>query len=243
MKFRHLLLVLSLVGFAQMLNAQKVYLWLDAGVKGGYGPTMMVNADILNDGFNYTPKINGSYSVGGKFGLNFGEYYAITIDGMYSQFKQQFVYTPENSTKPTFNEYRWSNWDLYPLFRYNRTINYVEMGPRISFLRDMRQSNAGESYVDVKQDFNDLNIAGILGFGWYAGGDDAFTAIMGVRLGYQFQNFVSETGIANNQIDLGLFEGEATTNPAFIQFVVELNWGLGYYAKTVCGKRARFFRF
>lgn len=242
MKFSRILLVLALAFFARQADAQKVYLWLDAGVKGSYGPNMMVNTDILN-GFNYTPKINGSYSVGAKFGINFGEYYAITVDGMYSQFKQQFTYKEDQSASSLVNEYRWSNWDLYPLFRYNRSINYIEFGPRISFLRDAKQANAGSSFTDVTNDFNDTNMAAILGFGWYAAGDDAFTAIIGIRLGYQLADFVSPEGIANNQIKLGIVEGSASTNPAFVHFVFELNWGLGYYAKTVCGGRARFFRF
>ncbi|GLR16298.1 outer membrane beta-barrel protein [Portibacter lacus] len=242
MKLKNILLGLALVFTVQGLSAQKVYLWLDAGVKGSYGPNMMVNADILN-GFNYTPKINGSYSFGAKFGFNFGEYYALTVDGMYSQFKQQFTYKPDLSTQTAINEYRWSSIDLYPLLRYNRSINYVEIGPRISWLRNARQANNTSGFTDVTGDFNDISYSAILGFGWYAAGDDAFTAIIGVRLGYDLQDFVSEAGHANNQVDLGLVEGDASTNPAFVQLVFELNWGLGYYAKTVCGGRARFFRF
>ncbi len=242
MKLSRILFAILLAFSVNQISAQKVYLWFDAGVKGSYGPNMLVNSDILN-GFNYTPKLNGSYSAGAKFGINFGEYYAITIDGMYSQFKQQFTYTPDQSSTTALNEYRWSNWDLYPLLRYNRTINYVEIGPKISFLRDAKQANAGSSFTDVTGDFNDTNISAILGFGWYAAGDDAFTAIIGVRLGYQFADFVSPQGIANDQIKLGIIEGNAATNPAFVHFVFELNWGLGYYAKTVCGGRARFFRF
>lgn len=242
MKFRNLLVVIAILFGFTSLNAQKVLLWFDAGVKGSYGPNMMVNSDILN-GFNYSPKINGSYSAGAKFGINFGEYYAITIDGMYSKFKQQFTYMDDGSSSSSINEYRWSNLDLYPLFRYNRTINYVEIGPKISFLQDVKQANATSSFTDVTGDFNDLNLAAILGFGWYAAGDDAFTAIVGVRLGYQIGDFVSSQGYDNNQIKLGIIDGTAPTNPAFVQLVFELNWGIGYYAKTVCGGRSRFFRF
>ena len=242
MNLKNILLVFALAIGVQSINAQKVYLWLDAGVKGSYGPNMMVNADILN-GFNYTPKINGSYSVGAKLGVNFGEYYAITFDGMYSQFKQQFTYKPDAAVAQTvINEYRWNAIDFYPLFRYNRSINYVEIGPRISWLQSAKQANNTSSFTDVTGDFNDVNYSAVLGFGWYAAGDDAFTAIVGVRLGYDIRNFVSPEGIANNQIDLGLVEGNASTNPAFVHLVFELNWGLGYYAKTVCGGRARFFR-
>ncbi len=242
MKIKNIIIIF-LIGFGfQSLNAQKVLLWLDAGVKGSYGPNMMVNTDILN-GTNYTPKLNGSYSAGAKFGLNFGEYYALTIDGMYSQFKEQFTYKQDQSSSPVINEYRWSNIDLYPMFRYNRTINYVEFGPRIAYLQNMRQANATSSFTDVTSDFNSTNISAVLGFGWYAAGDDAFTIIVGARLGYQIGEFVSDAGLANNQIKLGIVEGNASTNPAFVHLVFELNWGLGYYAKTVCGGRARFFRF
>jgi hypothetical protein len=243
MNIKNIVLMLAFSCLASGLQAQKVYLWLDAGVKGSYGPNMMVNADILN-GTNYTPKLNGSYAFGAKFGVNFGEYYAITFDGMYSQFKQQFTYKPDASTSTlAINEYRWSAIDFYPLFRYNRTINYIELGPRISWLRDAKQANNTSSFTDVTGDFNDVNYSAVLGFGWYAAGDDSFTAIIGVRLAYDVSNFVSEQGIQNNQVDLGLVDGDATTNPAFVQLVFELNWGLGYYARTVCGGRARFFRF
>ncbi|WP_235295684.1 PorT family protein [Portibacter marinus] len=242
MDLKKIVVIFILSCSISQIQAQKVYLWLDAGLKGSYGPNMLVNADVLN-AFDYSPKINGSYSFGGKFGLNFGEYYAVTFDGMYSQFKQQFTYTADQTSSATINEYRWTSFDLYPLFRYNRTINYVELGPRISWLQRAQQSNAGAPFTDISGDFLDLSYSAVLGFGWYAFGDDAFTAIVGVRMGYTLPDFVSEQGKANNQIDLGLVEGNASTNPAFVHLVFELNWGIGYYAKTVCGGRSRFFRF
>lgn len=242
MKFQNLIYTIAILLFASNMNAQKVYLWLDAGVKGSYGPNMLVNADILN-GTNYTPKINGSYSAGAKFGLNFGEYYAITFDGMYSQYKQQFTYNQDQSSSLAVNEYRWSSIDFLPLFRYNRTINYVELGPKFTFVQDTKQANNTSSFSDVSSDFKDTYMSAVLGFGWYAGGDDAFTAIIGARLSYGITDFVSADGYSNNQVKLGLVEGSASTNHATVQLVFELNWGLGYYAKTVCGGRARFLRF
>lgn len=243
MKLTQILLYFSLLFGASNLNAQKVLLWLDAGVKAGYGPGMLYNADILNSSEGLAPKINGNYSVGGKLGFNFGEYYAITIDGMYAQSQNKFTYTPDQGSGIAENHYKWSSLDIYPLFRYNRTINYVEVGPKISYIQNVRQANNTSSFSDVSNDFNSTNVAAVLGFGWYAAGDDAFTAIIGFRIDYGITDFVSTQGYTNDQIKLGLVEGNATTNPAMVQLVFELNWGLGYYAKTVCGGRSRFYRF
>lgn len=243
MKIQRFLFIFAILFTINSLYAQKVYLWLDAGVKGGYGPNMLVNADILDGSTNYTPKINGSYSVGAKFGLNFGEYYAITLDGMYSQYKQQFTYNEDQTGSLTLNEYRWSSFDFLPLFRYNRTINYVELGPKFTFVQNAKQANNSSNFTDVSGDFKPSYVSAVLGFGWYAAGDDAFTAIIGARLSYGINDFVTADGYTNNQVKLGLVEGSATTNHATVQLVFELNWGLGYYAKTVCGGRSRFFRF
>lgn len=242
MKIRNIILLLATL-MTFHLNAQKVYLWLDAGVKAGYGQTMLVNMDILNNSAGISPKINGCYSVGGKFGVNFGEYYGITFDGMYSQYKNKYDYNFDQGVGVTSNEYKWSAIDFHPLFRYNRTINYIEIGPKFSFIQGVNQRNNSSTYTDVTSDFNKTNVAGVFGFGWYAAGDEAFTAIIGLRLDYGLTDFVSSSGYDNNQIKLGLLEGNATTNPASVQLVFELNWGLGYYAKTVCGGRSRFYRF
>ena len=240
---KSLILFLALFLFTINLSGQKVYLWLDAGIKGGYGPNMLINADILN-GSNMNPKLNGSYSAGGKIGINFGEYYGITFDGMYSQFKSQFLYKPDASaTQQVINDYRWTAVDIFPLFRYNRSINYVELGPKISLVQNVRQANNSSTFTDVSSQFTETNFAAVFGFGWYAAGDDAFTVIVGARMGYQFGDFITPEGYENDQIKLGLVEGGAPTRPGFLQLVVEFNWGLGYYAKTVCGGRARFFRF
>ena len=52
-----------------------------------------------------------------------------------------------------------------------------------------------------------------------------------------------ENGYPVNPFRKVAYENYKTTNPLIAQLVFELNWGLGYFAKTACGGRRHFFSF
>ena len=113
-----------LIGIFGLNLAYSQELWFDAGLKGGWGPTFLYNQSLVNDA-NYSQQISNGYTVGGKFGFNFGYIHGITFDAMYAQNKQFYNIKESVSTEDlTVN---WKTIDLYVLYRLYRTINYFEI--------------------------------------------------------------------------------------------------------------------
>jgi hypothetical protein len=237
-KILFLFLVLTSLSFSG-LKAQKIYFWLDAGVKLSGGSGMLYNNNLINDR-SIDPAFASIYGFGGKFGFNFGQYHAITLDGMYSLVSQTNSLVddgiPLTTKKVSFNSV-----DLFGMYRYNRNLNYVELGVKYSIYQRFLQTVDGGTAQDVDELFVDNMISPVLGFGYYMFNADAFTANLGFRLSYGVSDILSSAGIQTAAFTSPIeYDSYSATNPAFIEVVLELNFGLGQYAKSVCGKRASF---
>lgn len=228
---------LTMISFSG-LKAQKIYFWLDAGVKMSGGSGMLYNNNLINDR-SIDPAFASIYGFGGKFGFNFGQYHAITVDAMYSLVGQTNNLVddgvPLNIRRVSFNSV-----DLFGMYRYNRNLNYVELGAKYSIYQRMLQTSNGNT-VDADELYVDNMLSPVLGFGYYVLNADAFTANLGFRLSYGINDMLSSQGKQTAAFTSPVeYDAYAPTNPAFFELVLELNFGLGQYAKSVCGKRASF---
>lgn len=230
------LLIFSLILFSfSMVKAQEM--WFDAGIKGSFGPTFLLNTNVLDDS-GLDQKITNGYGVGGKFSFNFGYIHGITIDLMYSRGHQN--YKSINTTTNT--DVKWNNYDLYVLYRMYRTINYLELGPKFSKVNEFTNNDVVRTSY-----YNKSYPSAVLGFGWYVFGRKAFTGTLGFRFEYGFDDIISDSGKENgypvNPYRTTGYTNYKTTNPLLAQVVFELNWGIGYFAKTACAERKHFFKF
>ena len=123
-----------------------------------------------------------------------------------------------------------------------KTINYFELGPKFSLINSVRNNG-----VNTTEYYNDQYTSAVLGFGWYVFGKETFTATAGVRIEYALNDMVSTDGRALgypvNPVITTAFQPYKMTNPVVAQIVFEINWGLGYFAKTACSGRRHFFSF
>lgn len=233
------LLFILIIGtsLSSSLSAQKIYFWLDAGLKISGGTGLLMNTQVLEDR-GITTEFGSTYGVGGKFGFNFGEFHAITIDAMYSSAAQTNRFRDESidSKKISFNAI-----DLYGLYRYNRNLNYVELGVKYSLYQRFFQTVDGSSSMLVDELYSPNMLSPVLGFGYYMFNADAFTANLGFRISYGINDLLSDQGQATAAYYSPVeYTAYSSTHPAFVELVLELNFGLGQYAKSVCGKRASF---
>ncbi len=231
-------LLLVMIGFYQV-NAQ---IWLDAGVKGGYGIALMNNQNIFDDN-TYSHTISGSYNVGFKAGINFGRVSGLTGELLFSQMKQNFNYTIDS--EDFINDIKWSNIDYYILYRASLTGAYIELGPMISNIRAVNQTDTGTDLNDasVASFYTDQYLSGVFGVGGYLAGNDTFTVMVGLRAHYAFQDMINEAGMVNNYPATRVknpYSSYTETNPIFVEFMVEFNWGIGHFAKRTCGGRTKF---
>jgi len=219
------------------LKAQE--LWFDAGIKGAWGPTMIIDKNIMDEA-HLNQNINTGFGYGAKFAINFGYIHGITFDFMLNNGHQTYDIT-ENNNNGTV-DIKWNTFDIYVLYRLYRTINYLEIGPKFSKVSSFKNDDKETS------DFYQKSFpSAVLGFGWYVFGNKSFTGTLGVRVEYAFNDIVTpegkDLGYPVNPYRTKGYDDPATTHILTAQLSFELNWGIGYFAKTACGGRRHFFSF
>lgn len=231
------LFVIAFSFFALASYGQKKIVWFDFGLKAQAGAAGFLNSDISDrEDINYELDLTNGFGIGAKMGVNFDRG-GLAIEGMYNT----ATLTLESTGNETAPEFKYSSVDVYTLYKSNKNLGYFEIGPKTSFLTGMDLNGA-----DVKSDYNNVNFAGVLGFGAnLIGSDGAFTGMLGLRFEYGFTDFVSSGGKTNNAplSTITGFENTSSTNPFFAGLVFELNWGIGYFGVAQCGQRSKFIMF
>lgn len=226
--------------FAVSLTAQEV--WLEAALKGGYGASFLVNKNILDDdSYNYhaTP----AYNFGGKLAVNFGPFNGISLEGFLTKAGQDFDYSLPLPLGDYENKISWKSLDALLLYRHINNRVYFELGPMYSTVRSVEQFDLETQLTNPKDNYEKNYLSGVLGFGGYVAGAETFSLGLGIRLHYGLTDFVNdkgkELGFPNPSSN---YESDAVTRPAFAEFMVEFNFGIGHWARTSCSERMKFFR-
>lgn len=227
------------------LNAQKVYAWMDAGVKVGYGLTGIMNSNLFDDK-NYEHHLTTGSAFGAKLGLFIGLYDGVTVDFMFSDNNQKFDFNV--GTTNHIHEINWKNYDLAVLYRMQKDGLYLEIGPQISFVNKVTQENPLDVETDVKKYYSNNYISGVFGIGGYIFNYETFTTMLGIRLGYGLTDMINDDGkkVSPNPYPTPKQEkiyGSKSTNAAFVQLSLEFNFALGYYGISACSKRSALFSF
>lgn len=222
--------------------------WLDVGVKGGYGISMLYNKNIFDDP-SYNHKLSGAYAFGGKIGINFGEFHEVTFDVMSSSFRQNFTFNITDTTDGSSPEYAsnitYKALDLMLLYRNNNNGGYVEIGPSVSLIKSATHSDdfMRFSEADAIDNWNKTNYGVVFGFGAYMFGTENFGITMGARFNYIVSDAISQIGQSNNFPTNKSYETYTASHPFSAMFIMEFNYDLGYLAKANCSKRRKIVLF
>jgi hypothetical protein len=238
---KSILLVVLFLAY-NSINAQKMDFWLDTGIKVQYGGSMLFNSAVGDDD-NWDYTITTSSKLGGKFGINWN-YTGISLDVMFGTLKGKFQNTsptggPDHITKV-------GAVDAYLLFRDARQKGYFEIGPKMSFIGEVKSEDGPGTAQDVTELYNSKAFAGVVGFGTYIlGNDGRFSGILGLRFEYGFQDLVNDSGRAAGETRQPVnYVGDASsTVPIFAGLVFELNWGIGGVGQARCGEKSKFIWF
>jgi len=228
--------------FIQQLQSQKMDFWLDAGAKVQYGASMLYNSAIDSDP-NYDLTIANSSKVGGKLGINWN-YTGISLDVMVGSMNGK--YQDLTGSGGDDIEVEVNSVDIYLLFRDARKKGYFEVGPKVSFLGDVKVGpQNGTKEIRNPELYEKNPMAAVLGFGTYVlGNDGRFSGILGLRFEYGFSDIVSAQGAEPTSRQPINYVGDASsTNPIFAGIVFELNWGIGGVGQAKCGEKTKFIWF
>lgn len=243
---KRIITVLNVFIFSQFIYAQGG--WMEAGLKGGYGVNFLVNKNFYSD-HNFSPKLSFGYMYGGKIGINFNEFHSITIDVTSSAFEQKYNYSllnPDSTRSIYLRSVGFNTLDFILMYRKASDGGYIEIGPQYSMLTRTSWSDqsAQSQNMDVSSNLVKSYYAAVFGFGGYLAGTDNFRVILGFRATYALSDLISSTGKQNNFPSLTKYDTYRASNPLTGLMVLELNYDVGYFARSKCKKRKiRFLLF
>jgi len=231
---------LTLLFATSLCFTAKSQVWFDAGIKGAYGPTLMLDKNIFDSG-NYKHRITAGHAIGGRLGVNFGYHAGVSLEYMSAKSKQDFDFSNDAHSR-----FIWKHNDFMLLFRYSGNGAYVEIGPKYSNMGGVTLTRYNPDVTtDVSSNFEKSYISGVLGFGSYLLGSELFTLNLGLRLHYAFDDMVTPAGKENFypvEMDLTPDLTKKTVATA-AQLQVEFNYAWGRFAKAACQNRWRLFLF
>jgi|GEM_PF-1039542 hypothetical protein len=258
----HFLTLFLCVVFISSAQAQA---WTAVGLKLGGGTSWLIDKNIFDDN-TYVHDFSGAFNVGAKASLNLGANHSLSFEVMLAKMKQNFNYEFTNDAMlriESTNEIRWTNVDLYFLYRYYSQGAFSEFGIMSSRVQSVEQRDpfAGfTDYTDVTSNYQNY-LSGVFGGGAFVAGSDRFTLMLGIRIHYAFTDFISDAG---NDRDALAAQGQAfpypntfrqdfsnlesdpyadarKTSPLLVEMIAEFNFGIGYFAKTICSGRVKWF--
>lgn len=247
---RLLLLLAGLMILAGNVKAQKMDFWLDAGIKVQHGFTALYNSNATSENI-LGEKWDNTLATGTKYGIKLGmnwNYTGVSLDVLTGKHKAKFQKVDQTAggTERT-DEISVSVTDIYLLFRNAKHKGYIELGPKLSLIGDIRD-NMDPSTPNLNDKYEEQVLAAVLGFGTYIIGppDGRFSGILGFRFEYGFQDIVNDSGrLGGESIRVPVNYGgdSASTNPIFVGLVFEFNWGIGGVGQARCGERSKFIWF
>jgi hypothetical protein len=252
---KRLVFLLSIVLFAFTAMAQRGHgrgeiKWLSLSLKGGYGGSLFLNSDVLNDDHVSVNYLSPHYTYGSRFGITYGNNIGINIEPMFSHFNQE--YSISNGSHSYIKNQKFKSFDLFVSLRYITDFAfYLEAGPQFSTLKSASVNNniSGGFTEDLSGNYIDnflqKNTSIAFGLGLAAINGDRVQLFLGLRANYGLGNFVDNPAyyVLRDGVYNPNYTPSAKTNPITYKLMVELNYFFGFWGDASCGRgRLMFFQ-
>lgn len=235
----------------------KSQMWVDLGIKGGWGPTILFNKNALDDKL-FEHKISFGNMLGGKIGWNFNDDHEITIDVMGVKNVQKYDYFEQDTATgaaPKFEKsVTFNTLSIALAYRHNKDGRHFEIGPVYNIVRKASATNTHPDAVnqdgnDIKSNLNPNFMSILFGFGGYFLGTENLGLTLGARFTYGLGDLISDTGRARhypyfiNESQASTYSPLAKTTPFTAMLVAELNLDFAYMAKAKCKNKRKLILF
>jgi len=243
MRFYSAIIVVSSL-FSGLIAKGQV--WFDLGLRGGVGTTALMNLNTWDDR-NATPIIGTGNFGGGKVGVYVGMNNGINVELLSAKYNHGVRY--ETGTGPILIEQGFKSFEIPVLYKYHSDEgSYIELG--MSFGKVQSAIQGGDITFgsdDPLHFYEEKFNAAIFGFGAHIFSTNNMFTSLGFRFGYTFSDIISEAGgkdgISYYPIKYGynpdpVYLEYKPTNPLSIMLTLEVNYDLGYFVSSRCGKRA-----
>ncbi len=241
---KKMLLALVLIIATSTIYAQRgsKVNWLTFSAKGGYGISAMLNMDTYNDP-NISPNyMSGTYFMGARLGVVFGDVIGTALEINSTSFSQEF--NMKTSTDILSNKTQINTFDIIGLLRFTtETGFYFEIGPKFSKINKITETPElnMEQQINLDNAYKTNYNSAVLGIGISYPLGERVNLSLGVRANYGFSDIINDNQQYFAVTDDGRYVPTTFyTNPKtnVLQFhgVLELTYFFGYFGKANCGK-------
>ncbi|HQU58142.1 MAG: outer membrane beta-barrel protein [Phaeodactylibacter sp.] len=214
--------------------------WLELGLKGMMGFTGFYNKNIVDDS-RHDSQLGLATSVGGVAAINIGEYHGLNIEALGATHHQSFTFRDNDGNNNAINM-EWKSTDVYLLYRWYRDNGaFLEIGPKVTYIREAQQSY-GTDWAKVTDEYADKYYSLAFGVGGFVSTSEVLTVKTGLRAEYALTDLISEKGQADGYPSpYAGFENYTETRPFRVGLYMEVTFGVGGIAQSMCGRRGFIF--
>ncbi len=227
--------------------------WFSLAVKGGYGTSILINKEAMNDKNVTYEYFTPSFFYGGRFGFTFGNYVGVSYEYLLSEFGQKYSINNPTTKASYSKELKFKSSDQCVLFRYTNDFGfYLELGPKFTKISSVAETNSDAKVAvhdNITQNYVSNYTSGLFGLGFMPFRGERVTLSLGVRASYGFSTMMNDSKffVLNDQHSPnGYGTGTYTDNstkPLNLNLVLELNYFFAFFGDASCGKgRLMFFQ-
>lgn len=239
-----------LTTFLSKVNSQS---WIDVGIKGGWGPTILFNANAFDDQL-FEHKISFGTMLGGKLGWNFNDDHEVTLDVFGTKNNQTFDFFVPNADTTVGGQtshqktVTFSTLSFAVLYRHNKDGRHFEFGPVYNIVKKASVKNNNPENIlndgtDIKANLVSNYMSLLFGFGGYFMGTENFGITLGARFTYGLGDLISDEGKTRHFPYYSDYATYKKTAPFSAMLVMEMNLDFAYMAKAKCKNKRKLILF
>ncbi|MCC6691225.1 MAG: outer membrane beta-barrel protein [Bacteroidia bacterium] len=226
--------------------------WFTIGVRGTAAAPFLINSNEYKDsGIKHNFAFGGGG--GAMLGFHFNDWGSINVECLYTYYSRK--------VKSAIDSLAWTSstaltyLEIPILFRAEWNFKYVEGGIMFGSLMGATNSYTNDKFPklnydnkDIKDDVMKKNTAIVFGWGTNLMGSGGLMLSFGVRMAYGLSDIISDLGGKGKNYtpysDIGKTKpaslAYAPTNLAYVGLHLSLDFDLGYFVSSNCGRKHEF---
>ena len=228
--------------FIGMLSAQRksqTIKWFSFAAKAGFGNSVFLNTDHIDDGNVGLNYFSLSQSFGGRLTFTYGDNIGIGSELLFSSYNQS--YSINNNGTLYDKDVKIKAVDILPFFRYTgNNAAYIELGGKFSRINSVTETNSiQENFYPVtnwSDNYESKFTSVFLGFGFALYKNDRLDVNLGARMAYSFSDLTPNYNITDDGFYLPDYVKSSATNPISVQAILEVNYFFAFWGDANCGR-------
>jgi hypothetical protein len=225
--------------------------WIVIGARGTFNNTWLLNSNLMNDkGSKYKASFGGGGGI--MLGIHLSEVVAIEVEAGYGLINQKVASNIDSLPWKSRTSLGYLEFPILLHFDF-QNFKYLEIGVKIGSLNSAKLDYSNDKYSalnvsgeDVKKDYAAGNTSLVFGWGTGLWGNGGLLVNFGIRATYGFSDIISDVGGKGADYypsDGSAKTGYKPTNTATIGFHLSMDFDLGWFMTSSCGRSHKFVLF